>query len=73
MKANRNSLPPAFEPVILTLETQAEVDALYTLINHFRISNTVGLGNVSEGILQPFRDSAHCSELHRALGLLLNK
>lgn len=70
MKATRNTPEPKFEPVILTLETQAEVDAIYAVINHSSISDAIGLGDCEIGILKPFR-SMRAAVLHGALNNLI--
>ena len=46
MKANRTKQPEKFIPVNLILETQAEVDGIYTLLNQPQIRGSVGF---SEG------------------------
>lgn len=40
MKATQET---SFKPIILILETQKEVDAIYTLLNHVKLSKAVGL------------------------------
>lgn len=41
MKAHRE--PPKFTPVTLVLETQEEVDAIFSLLNDRRITEPLGL------------------------------
>lgn len=71
MKANRPNIPPAFAPVILTLESQAEVDAIFTVINHVRLSAALGIADVSEETLIAFRDRDRSDTLHRAVNKLI--
>lgn len=62
MKASRQE--PPFVPVTLVLETQAEVDALFTLLNHSVISSAVGLDNEEYKALQRLRVVTNTSALH---------
>lgn len=61
MKAEKYT--PTFIPVTLTLESQGEVDAIFSLLNHPRITNAVNLTTSAYKVLQPFvsseRDSLH--------------
>lgn len=65
MKAHRNEAPKPFEPVILTLETQAEVNAVYALLNHSDLREAVGLPPTSHIMMNYRTDDYH--RLHRAL------
>jgi hypothetical protein len=42
MKAYQESLQ-VFNPVVLTLETQAEVDAIFACLNHADVAQAIGL------------------------------
>lgn len=56
MKAERKT-ESAFVPVILTLESQAEVDAVYALLNHATLLEAVGLGGQGAAGLLMFRNA----------------
>lgn len=43
-----------FAPVVLTLENQQEVDALYALLNHNGLTNAAGLDPDAFKVLKPF-------------------
>ena len=58
MKATRQSGPPAFVPVVLTRETQDEVDALFGAMNFTPIAEGIqkaAQGNVD--LAERFRDA----------------
>lgn len=61
MKAEKPT--PTFIPVMLTLESQDEVDAIFSLLNVKRIVDAVNLTTSAYKVLQPFvsseRDSLH--------------
>ena len=68
MKAEQiepKSLPPPFRPVIVTLETQSEVDMLFTMINCVPIVDSLDVGGIYK-VLQPFK-STQVNELHNKL------
>jgi len=67
MKANRATPVPAFVPVILTLESQAEVDAIYSVLNHVILSQILGIGDSDEAILFAHRDHSNCEAIHRSI------
>ena len=70
MKAEREE-KEAFVPVTLTLETQTEVDGLYTLLNHAMLSDAVGLCDAGQCLL-PYRSENFCAHyLHLKLNALL--
>lgn len=64
MKASRNQ-KVVFVPVTLTLETQAEVDAIYAVLNHSFLCDVLGLDSQYE-CLVPFK-SDEASNLHSKL------
>jgi len=57
MKATRQE--PGFIPVMLTLETQHEVDAVYALFNHSVLNKAVDIPNAWQALLLFTRDSLH--------------
>ena len=68
MKATQ-STEPAFKPVILTLETQEEVDALYAFLAHSVLSDAVGL-RLQYEVLTPYRTQEYTNYV-RILNALL--
>lgn len=52
MKASRK--PNEFSPVYLTLETQAEVDAIYAVLDHAKLGDALGFTDQYKA-LQPFK------------------
>ena len=71
MKAERAVSKPEFVPVIVTLESQEEVDALYAVVNHTIINTTIpALKGWQPGLLS-FRSTAYKS-LHSRLEKLLH-
>lgn len=64
MKAHREE---KFTPVTLVLESQAEVDALFSLINHNSLTKAVGLTVTDYEALEPFVNRENCMELHLKL------
>lgn len=69
MKASRN--PKAFAPVILTLETQAEVDAIYAVLNHARLCDALGFESEYKHLF-PFK-SVEADNIHIKINKLLNQ
>lgn len=53
MKASQEPMP--FRPVILVLESQAEVDAFYTVTNCPALNRVLGITKEDFKALQPFR------------------
>lgn len=62
MKACR--VDTLFRPVTLTLESQAEVDAVFAVLNHTQVCEALGIGENDFAALEPFRsmgyDALHC-------------
>lgn len=70
MKAERIKLEPEFVPVIVTLESQEEVDALYAVVDHTTIQATLPVLNDWQGQLYSFRSSNY-AELWKKLDMLI--
>jgi hypothetical protein len=72
MKAAREEPKPCFVPVCVTLETQAEVDAVYALLNCGRFSEVLGLKWMVDSLnaLRPFR-TLEADRLHKQLNELI--
>lgn len=72
MKAHQESEPSKpFRPVTLVLETQQEVDAVYSLLNHVDLREAVGLPLDRKTPLREFRDCNRTNNYHEALRSLL--
>lgn len=67
MKASRD--PITFTPVILTLETQAEVDAISAVLNHSKLCDVLGFV-VEYKQIQPFESDA-ANEFHLRLNKII--
>jgi hypothetical protein len=67
MKADRKNTPPVFKPVTLLLESQAEVDAIFSFLNHTDLVSAVDLPEDAFESLEPFRNEENCNKLHSAL------
>ncbi len=63
MKASREE---TFRPVTLILETQEEVDALFSFLNNNKLTSSVGLDYESYEALEPFAN-------YQAVDALSNK
>ena len=63
-------IAPPFNRVLLTLETQEQVDAIFTLLNHTYVRESVGLSAEDYKILIPYKSSG-ANALHKALNALL--
>ena len=61
-----------FTPITITLETQEEVDKLYTLANHAYIDRAIGLHELYLG-LQPYRNSQNSVKYHTRLISILKE
>jgi hypothetical protein len=71
MKANRvTPPPPAFEPVVVTLESQQEVDELYALLNCIQLAAAIPTIGYSWKKLKPFA-SHNAWHVHNLLCELL--
>lgn len=68
MKATRDEV---FTPVILTLETQAEVDGVFTLLNHALLAKAVELPDAWE-TLRGFRGPNASKLFDRVSDLISN-
>ena len=55
-----------FVPVVLTLENQHEVDAIYSLLNNVVIVEAVGLGGFYKS-LHPFINTESANRLHNQI------
>lgn len=76
MKAERkNPPPPSFIPVTLTLETQGEVDAVFSFLNHCTLCKAVGLPSEDScwKALAPFRNDANCDKIHDAISKTIKR
>jgi len=67
MKAHRETPKPAFIPVTLTLESQAEVDGVSALFNNAKINETAGLPHDSYKSLNSFMDRDNTDFIHEKL------
>ena len=70
MKAKRAEPKQEFVPVIVTLESQEEVDSLYAVVNHTTIRCVVPVVAEWQSKLKPFR-SYDYQLLHNKLDKLL--
>lgn len=68
MKACR--VDTTFRPVTLTLESQAEVDAIYTMLNHPKLCETLGLGKSDYKSLEPLDSHAYPELYHKLCALM---
>lgn len=67
MKAERIDQKPPFVPVLLTLESQAEVDAIFTVMNHTHLSEALNFEYGVHEVLRPYRDVFKALQLHEAV------
>lgn len=67
MKASRN--PNEFIPVCLTLETQAEVDAIYAVLNHSKLCDVFGFDSEYKQ-LEPYSTDA-VNEFHQKINKII--
>ena len=62
MRAYRRETTAAFEPVILELQTQEEIDMIFCILSHAAFCRAVGFAAVSYLELSPFvkdKDTVH--------------
>ncbi len=64
MKAERQKEP--FTPVVLTLETQEEVNALALIFNHAFVMEEAGLGEVEAEVIGRFATTEYSGDAHMA-------
>jgi len=69
MKAKRDEQP--FQPVNLILESQAEVGAIYAVLNHEKLCEALGLPYPSYESLQPFRQKASSDKLYDKISSMI--
>ena len=71
MKIEPQKPKATFNPLVLTLETPEEVAALFALINHSDLSETVGVDGLSRRMVDVNRESGNSpigyQHLHSAL------
>lgn len=60
----------SFQPVILTLQTQHEVDALHAIFDNPRIRRAMGFENPLHQVLQNFRSMSSVAIFGRVNNLL---
>jgi len=70
MKAERKEPKHEFIPVVLTLETQEEVDQVFSLLNFTTIRQTVDLEQFIGQHLEPYASDKYI-KYHDALSALL--
>jgi hypothetical protein len=70
MKAERAKEIKTFTPVILTLETQGEVDKLYALFVHSRLCDAIDLGGFW-AVLSEFYNEENTDRMHAKLCKLM--
>ncbi len=63
MKAEQEK--PDFKPVVLTLETQAEVDAIYAVLNNQPLCDILGFNNDEFECLKEYRNYSACKKMHQ--------
>ena len=52
MKVEQTKLKPIFDPVVITLETQEEVDKLFAIVNFVPIHDLLEMNKLREGLLE---------------------
>ncbi len=70
MKAERKQTKQGFVPVIVTLESQEEVDMLFVLCNHSVITRTFPVLNGWWNKLTPFRSHSYDALFSRVTSIL---
>lgn len=71
MKAHQATTPPAFVPVILTLESQAEVDGIFALLRSSFLLAATKLNNTGFEALRPLVNHENSDELFKVINRIV--